>query len=316
MVYEFQLADGEIQILIMPSERLLVNLYAGHGDNADLIDSVVSNPIGPPQNDILKFAVRWQERTISGIACRGLMVFNRSPAFIESDTRYRPDHPRHVIDYTVENELAICNRRQSRDRLPTKLNRQNGGSDYLIRALKDELRQLEDLLCLVSQGADYHLPGIAARIRLLTADRPMGLLQRVASIAGLPLILFIEQPINKEKNKTITYWFNVSATVKSTSSHNTPIDLDVWLDCVAFHIDGDDKSLRELIKELGDTIGAHRDGDITIPVAAMMRRPSVSGRMYNDIRSVLAGLAELMIKLSQQLLQTMQIILNNNHCQG
>jgi hypothetical protein len=181
--------------------------------------------------------------------------------------------------------------------------------------LKDEADQLRDLMSDVEQGKEYHVPGLGSRIRLLVADKPMGLLQICAGYQQSPLLLYtVANPDTPRPELSVSpnLWLRMSGSAISIGSFSNPIDLDLWLPHWTMFAHGCNYTNLEVIKEIGDTIGSHRDIGITQAISALIRRPSLSGSRYNDVTRYSLMFGRICLALADKLLSDRAKCLTQN----
>jgi len=205
-----------------------------------------------------------------------------------------------VSDFTEQNQLARERRKHTLGGRHPKANRTPGGREYAFKSLEHEALQLADLMELAEAGKEHHILGIAARLRLLLTERRMGLLQTCAAYLDMPLIIYASEPQPLPTDFEIAIF--VAATAEPALMTNVPIDVDVWLDTEAVRYRDRSYTCRELIKDIGDTIGSHRDLDITPLAEGLMRTPGVFSH-YNDVTRFIRTAGALTLSLANQVIQ-------------
>ena len=216
-----------------------------------------------------------------------------------------------MLDLSNENEKAIGHRR---DRLAgwaggsrPKASRTRGGKDYAFASLRSELSLVRDHLEAIGAGKDHHIPGLAARLRMLVvAGNPLPLLQMCAAMVGAPLIVYTAAqprlPLPKLARRPVAHIrFNISA--QPTILLQNPIDLDVWLELPNSETQDGILTNRNLLKKIGDTVGSHLDLDIHRAVSDLRALSSDWGQGdANFLEKSLRDVAEAVAKLSEEVL--------------
>jgi hypothetical protein len=319
VLQEYQLEDGRLLVLASRNGRVTILVLREAKKRLTTLDEKETCPIIPDTGRSLRLALTIISGKITAIACNGSMVFSRdNPENVVSEVRIQKRISDKATDFTAKNISAVERRK---GRLEGYV-RAGGGDvrDYVMAALEDELKQLRDLLALVNRGGQHHWPGIASRVRLLVVGHNnMGLLQFAAALKSMPLILYTWPDPSHHRGGVPLYGFNLSGSPKQTESNPNPVDLDVWLRTPALRLGETKFTVHELIKQIGNTVGSHRDLNVAKSVAAMVRRPSLAGHRYNDMGMFIGSLADIMIALSRTVLklrfqarQTNQLILRDS----
>ena len=220
----------------------------------------------------------------------------------------RKDPP--LTDFSAENEAA-ANTRSSRlagagGRLiaPGKY---RSNRIQIYDALREELKQIRDLLRLLRQGDFHHAVGLSAIVRkMIVVGDPLPLLQLCAATIDAPIVVYggaIPQRRLLQDLPTVASLvvFPASATPRMLSRN--PVDIDVWLDIAACSFRGEMYTNRKVLKSIGDTLGAHFDRDVHPVVKAM--RGSRSDTAYGNIDhlvQLIAEVAELIDQVSHDLM--------------
>jgi len=212
------------------------------------------------------------------------------------------------FDFGAENAAAIVERRRKLDAWRTKPNRIAGGPAHLFEGVRRELAQLNDLIELVKKGRKEHFAGIAARLRLLVATgKPVPALQSAAATLDMPLTLYtvanprLAMPEDLRK-LIITGLYNEASATPDTFARN-PIDLDIWLGLTGADVGAAVLTNADLIKIVGDTMGAHFDHDIVAEVPSLGIVTSGIGNVpLTGLEMFLLKTAEASTKLCEQVL--------------
>ena len=288
-------------ILASATGGVILTLLAEIDGKVSPLSEVLTVPLIVDTTRVAKLAFTWVNGAITAAACNSHFVYHpdEPDAVVDHVVLQPSTHP--LIDLSEKNEAALSRRA---GRLESW--RIAGGDPkvaaYVYAALQDEVGQLRDLLALIKRGAEHHVPGVAARVRLLVTGSPMGLLQFAAALKAYPLVLYTTSEPFREVDQKALYGLNLSGSPTPRGSDINPVDLDVWLRTPALVIHGKDLSVSNLITQIGNTVGAHLDLDVLDLVAAMTRRPSLTGSRYNDIGAFMSRLAVVLVALGEQVL--------------
>ena len=307
----FALADGWVGLDQVKGDRLRLRLYDLSG--TVILDESVSCPIRLIDNNGAVISWQWRDTHLQHFRVNAKYVWAASPDVqIEQELRITSasliplDHPKRY-DYSAESEAARLERAASlRSRVP-KPGREPGGRGYAFTSLAGELDQLDDLLSLINQGKLAHIPGLMARVRLLTYNRPLGLLQECAAWQDAPLTvytgIFREEPLDVDDPTSIDAEWRLTGSPVSTRGSPNPVDLDVWLRLRGLALRGRIYTNLEVIKEIGDTVGAHRDPDITPVISRLTKDRLGVGSPMNHLEyySLMAG--RMVLHLGRELIQ-------------
>ncbi len=215
--------------------------------------------------------------------------------------------PNDIEDFSLQNDRAVAKRISTLGGTHPKPRRRRRTKDEMFSALRDELNQISDLLDHIDRREIYHLPGLASRLRLLIAEGdPMPLLQTSAAFVNRPLTVYVP-PIGKLDRREVgdIGLLSVALTVSTTPTGvaRNAADLDVWLETLAARIDGRLSSQREMIKQIGNTIGSHVDLDAHPTIDALRKiKSGVEGAELEMLVGYLASLARVSKKLIADIL--------------
>ena len=179
-----------------------------------------------------------------------------------------------------------------------------------LKALVDEFKQLNELTKLLSQGSNYHAHGIAARLRLLIAEgEPMPLLQTCAAINNTPLILYCCRYYEFKIDTTVPEEYRPKLVINmptvrgaKTHEHYIPIDLDVWLNLNAMKIDTKFKTNKNVILDIGNTVGAHFDLQLKDTVGVLQDVEVADYSVRSNFAEYLGSIANSIIPLIERVL--------------
>lgn len=205
-----------------------------------------------------------------------------------------------TVDFSEVNVEALEKRKKrvlSRNVKPGRIEK---SPDYLFDALEDEIQQVKDAIQGIHTGKHYLIPGLASRLRILLIDRPIGLLQHCAALRDAPLLVFLPGDPFAELTVPVDFMIAYTPHGKAVQACDIAVDVDVWLTAPALIVGGKTLSYFEVLKQIADTIGSHRDPDMTREIQSLLRRPSLGGDKYNDVARVCIFLAEIVIELYER----------------
>lgn len=296
---EITLADGVLEIGSFTPGTIGARLIRWIGNDGLLIDEATSPIIERIVNAPITISIAWSEARFSSFRIKGTELLGTEVATIILDT---PPSTDRGTDYSAANEKARNDRYHGLRGRPTNPNIIGGGRDFMLAALADEAHQIEDLLRLLAEGRDHHLPGLAARVRLMVyggRKRTYGLLQHCAAFDQLPLILFADRHPEAPVPLDDALVFHLIGAGKADPVFCNPIDLDVWLQMPALTIARQSFNHLDAINEIGNTIGAHRDDGIGPVAHALQIVRSGSGQRYRDVERYVIAVAKILLELSR-----------------
>ena len=170
---------------------------------------------------------------------------------------------------------------------PSKPGKQRGDKAHILDALRDEIKQLSDLLEHLNKRELHHLTGLARCLGMLIATgEPLPLLQLYAANENAPLLVYTSnRPFKKGMDKA-DFTVSIEIWLPPTQIHTNPIDLDVWLDSPWGQMNGKPISNRQILTGIRHTIAAHFDQDI-LPEVIWLRSLSVASDYGSITREVL-----------------------------
>jgi hypothetical protein len=175
--------------------------------------------------------------------------------------------------------------------------------DETFDALQAEIDQFADLLNLIEQGRLHHSVGLSARIRLMVCSgRPLPLLQLCAASIEEDLTVYVP-PITTDEGPDLPLdgiSFALLASTSPSALAKNPADLDVWLASPASVVRGKHLSQKDLLAQIGNTIGAHFDRDADPSVDAL--RSLETGAQLKPWIDYLCAVARMTIALASRLL--------------
>lgn len=299
---EIALADGVLEIGSFTSGTIGARLIRWAGDDGLLIDEATSPTIERIVDAPVTISIVWSEARFSTFRINGAELLGNKVERIVLDTEPSTDRG---TDYSAANEKVRHDRYHGLRGGNAGRDMIGGGRDFMLAALADEARQIEDLLRLLADGRDYHLPGLAARVRLLvhgSRTQTYGLLQHCAGLGRLPLILFADRQPEARAPLDDALVFHLVGAGKADPVFCNPIDLDLWLKMPAITIAQQSFSHLAVIKEIGDTIGAHRDNGVGPLAHALQTVRSSDVPKYRDVQRYITEVATILLELSRYVL--------------
>lgn len=234
------------------------------GNDGQLIDEATSPIITSVVDGPVTISIQWSKARFSTFRVNGAELLGNKVERIVLDAEPSKDRGK---DYSAANEKARNDRHHGLPPKPPNPNTVGGGKDFMLAALTDEVRQIDDLIGLLANGSEHHLPGLAARVRMMVhggSGRKYGLLQHCAAYDSLPLTVFADrQP---------------EARAPLASSHF------------------------EVITEIGNTIGSHRDDGMRQLAHALQVVRSGDGPRYRDVQRYITEVATILLELSRYVL--------------
>ena len=298
LVFETALTDGVLAVFCLPGGKFEASVFRGLVGKPDLLHSIRTPTIRAAPRQPLVLRVRWADSKITAFD------LNSESMLSPVDEISIPDTPRErpLPNFEARNEAARNNRYSVGLNLPINPKRKQGGQAYMLSALRGEIDQIEDLLSAIQRGRDAHVPGLASRLRLLVSGKPMGLLQHCAAFTKAPLIFYTNA--NPEELPPIEGGIAILGSGDAQKSRASPcaVDLDVWLKFPALRVGGRVYSHLDAIKEVGDTLGSHRDPGIPQSIQALQVMRTVNGTVYRDVQRYVIEVAEIILALCRSLL--------------
>jgi hypothetical protein len=295
------LQDGSVRLIAQPSGAIELEL----SDKS--ISRFTTCPIIVPfEHAAANIGASWKLPLVNIIVGTSIVFSTENPAIVPAHFAIPGTIPNDTEDFSAESSRAVAKRKSTLGGTHPKPQRRRRTNEEILAALRDELRQITDLLAHVERGEIHHLPGLASRLRLLIAEGdPMPLLQVCAAIVDRSLTVYVP-PITKLAQRKIG---NEELLSLATAINNTPIgvarnaaDLDVWLESPATIIKGRLSNQRELIKQIGNTMGSHVDLDAHPSVDALRSLSSgIDGAEIDQLTHYLMSLARVSIKLAENI---------------
>lgn len=240
--------------------RLLVQVRNTQGD---LIVEDQSAIIRMEERIPIKLCIGSDKHALK-IAVNGKFILYRNgaeeiPAVVVIE---RPP-PMALKDFSLDNATQIKARRERVLSWGAYPGKKRGNTDFVLKGVETALKQLRDFLAAIQGGSYHHVESLIGLLRMLIAQgQPLPLLQLAAGLVDLPLIVYGEaSPPTKGPDGSI-YCCGGSCFPIADEIHPNPVDLDVWLNQFWGHLDGQSRTHKEVLNDLGNTRGAHFSWDI------------------------------------------------------
>jgi hypothetical protein len=143
---------------------------------------------------------------------------------------------------------------------------------------------------------------------LLVYGKPLGLLQHCAAILDAPLTLYVNGDPFEKTPVRADFAIMLGARTRPRNPQSNPIDLDIWLTTPGLIVNGLEYENIKVIRDIADTVGAHRDSDITTIVKKLTGRPSLSGSRYNDLGMFVNSVSLVIVELGEGLLRKQNVL--------
>lgn len=270
---------------------------------------VVTPQVNIGDNNSFVFVVSIGREGILGLKINGEMVFGELPKDNSpKDESFKSAPKVHSdADFTKENSEALEARRSKIAGMRSNKMKNHPGMMYDFESLREECLQIAELIDLIeNNGRDYHVSGLLARERALLTEkaRKLGLLQLCAAHIDAPLLFQYKQSAAAEAlfklGNGSVYFAPISTSAISKDSGASSIDLDVWLSLPGLSGRGKIFSNAEVIKGLGDGIGAHRLPEASEVVRFMKRPPAFAGpREIDEIGLTAINVGKLILNLAE-----------------
>jgi hypothetical protein len=323
IIFRQELQDGIVDFLISNRDAIRVHAICYWLDDnlRRLKFEVFSCPLvlsGLPTMGITMDWVDWYAK----LYINGRLVGSTYPLerWVASELRLI-ELPRRALphkDFSLVNARKSEARAKAFERHLSRTGRpgfKRGDLAHSFNQLAAEERQISDLLQLVKQGNIHHILGLAARLRLTIVEgTPLPLLQLCAGAYGLPLIVHTSAyPDAKLPGKPAMYTaMNISGP--PNHSFSNPVDLDRWLGFVGAINNGKEYSHSKVLVDIGNTVGAHADPDITASVSLLRTMTTTQTALeapMDGLGKYVERVAESVLPLFQQVREAHEEALRN-----
>ncbi len=300
--------DGSIILSGLPTGQLQFQIV----QNETIIAELVSRPFSISNPSKILITIAWNIPHELAIYVNNKIVgsLNDAPSDQPKHDFSQPERgiAENHIDYSRQNAVALSKRRDrlmGHQAIPGK---RRADDKYLFDSLETELLQLRDLIHWIDAGRTHHIPGLAARLRMLVAHGdPLPLLQECAAAINWPLIIctnFLDRRLPTEElrprtNQILHLIFNISAN--SEVAFQNAVDLDVWLASNAGSNFDKPFSHRDLLLAVGHTVGAHLARDLH-PLVKLLRSAqstTTSGETHDFLANYLRKFADVALVLGE-----------------
>lgn len=308
MIVDIALKDGALAIGCIPTGQIEAALFRLESGKLIPAHSVRSPVVRLSPSQPLVLAVAWKEGKIVHFE---LDKEDLLAAVDEVRLEFtRTELP--VPDYAPRNEKARMNRYSVVLNLPSKPRRKEGGKEYMLASLRGEIEQMEDLIAAVRRGREAHVAGLASRLRLLVYGQPMGLLQHCAAFTKYPLIIYTNRIPETPPPIEGSIWIDGIAKAEPDHAYPCAVDLDVWLKFPAIRVGEHGFSHLEAIKDIGDTMGSHRDPGVPTTIQALQLIRTDNSVAYRGVQRYVLEAADTILALCRSVLsQTDDSVVDN-----
>lgn len=299
------IANHELQLSCEPSGKLRAQLFSQIDESPIL--TLTSCPLLLIEPAFVLLAVAWQLPDDMIVRINDTTIASLTIADVPEE--YHLPKRNHsglpAEDFSSDGATELLKRRGSIPGHQPIHGRRPGTRETAFKALKSHVVQMNDLLYLLDGGALDHAHGLANLLRSLIATGvPLPLLQLCAAYIDAPLTLFTSARPRTlvPMSPTSVMSFDISAV--PTKIYANSIDLDVWLSLPASTANGRDYTHRDVVKSIGNTIGAHVAHDIH-PLIEMLRATgsaAMGGTEHDMLVTYVRLLATETLQLSHDIL--------------
>lgn len=313
---ERRVEGGSLLICSGEQLRIQIILAADYGlgteseDGSDRIkDLKVLEAIQSPRfhgKGLVRCVVTWRDGKFETTSINGVECVRPAPnttvpksILLKGTTNDRPR-----TDFHEQSKAAQVRRKHSLGGLHKNPKRAHGGKPLAFQHLKDEARQLADLLPMAS-AKEHHIIGLSSRLRtLLVGSRgsPFGLLQACAGYLDKPLTVYTSRDPGTGPPIAGGYYFAGGLSAKPQPYFENPIDLDVWLKLPQIRSSGEEYTALAVVDRIGSTTASHVDLDVHPLVADMRQTPGIL--RFNDVTRFIMMVGEAVLALALDLLRT------------
>jgi hypothetical protein len=304
-----QLEDGTAILSWDQHGRLSGQLFNDGADEP--LFNIISCPLIVTEPSAITFMFTWTASDLKIFVNAELIASTTSQTPVEYRVQMNRSAPAVRYDFSDENKAAVIARRYrlaGHGGRPIKRGRERSTKGAVFDALRDEIVQIGGLFELLKNGGFQHAIGLSGITRkMIAAGDPLPLVQLSAAFIELPLIIYTAsggRRVLPPEMEAPANHLVFGARPQPEMLYENPVDLDVWLDTPAGQVAGERFTHRELIKKIGDTIGAHFDLDVHPSVSALrsVRSITPSGNNVDFLIQYICQAAELARSLGLEIL--------------
>jgi len=276
ILFQTDLDKGVARLLVLPSAQMLLQVWANENDGTKtLVTAVTSCPLIGGSGDNVLISLAWDGKESSIRVNTVLVGTTSSTESVPAEYSIWRGNDQAINslydDLTKKNEKAQRKRKQRYISRVASHGVAGVNLEYLAAALRAEILQISDLLDNVQSGRIHHIPGLSARLRLLiVSGEPMPLLQMCAAAHDLPLTVYTTAWPRMPLPVTPASMITIAISSEPNGMQGNPVDLEVWLHLRAAVIGTMEFSNARLLREIGNTVGAHVDHEMA-PAVLMLR---------------------------------------------
>lgn len=304
VLFEQVLQDGAVSLSQMRDGCLRFDVSLDESGSRMLLDSGTTGPVIPRTDNRVVVSAMWENSRIVDVRVNAKTMFSRKieATIIQQLELDAPTTSVGRADFTDKNDQAKVGRARQLASWRRDPSRTQEGPEYAFTALTGELMQVEDLLQHVRSGKKHHLPGLMARIRLLLIGQPMGLLQMCAAFVDAELIAYTGPYPDTKLDFQVSGFISFNILPQPERVLDNPIDLDVWLRMRTAGVGERVYTNRDIIREIGNTIGSHLDLDVQDSVLLFRSSTVDVDQPMDNITRYVLQVSETVLALGKQLI--------------
>ena len=262
LIQQIQLTDGSLTLAVNSLGQIIAELYGIENSNSR---GIMGCPLLADGRQRGALIVCWKHDLLRIYVNKHLVGSTDTADVTLPSLRLVPPNPadlaeRPLYDYAQKNKKCITKRAGRLRGLSPKPGRKLQTTDQMFESLLDHASTLRDLRQLLLDGKHHHVQSMSGTLRNLIADNTtIPLLQRCAAAIEAPLILYtLPNPARLPPIKLEDH-FQFATSPERTDVFPNPIDLDIWLELNAGHLNGEPYTNLTLILAIAQSIGTHPD---------------------------------------------------------
>src|SRR5665213_2209349 len=268
LIGRMEIKTGQLALYFLPGPRLRALVTSPDGS----VGEAVSGVLLVQPDTTFKMALSCGDDLDITLAASGQIIGRSDDAELYSSTfELKPVVGAGAISNLDErNEAARVARREVAGSRTPRRGRKAMPPEYAVTGLRREMAQVEDLLNACKAGQRHDLFGLAARLRLLIARGSTlhPLMQLVAGHFDLPIVVHALDHSIDAPEEGVSAMGSFSLQDKP-GSNTMAVDLDVWLGLPGAAVEGKAYTNNDMVRAIGDTVGAHFDPDLE-PLVEML----------------------------------------------